>query len=364
MSRARAAFAFEPLPGATNQLTLTEGDALRVVNTDDREWWWVENAQGSQGYVPGAYVELEPGAEVVLPSLGPSMAQSTTLELEDVPAHRARQRQESSSSRAALLAAAVSWRTGAGAGAAVARAHATPEEVAEGGLRTAACHHSGQVDNNAEEAAALAALAASTVSEAEAAAAAAAEAAARTRELHAAAVAGDVERVALLLRPERRTVKLLRASRTQLGVLRGERLPTVEAQLDGYSERELVSWPFPSWNRSILTEIYLCHTCSYHEIEDGNGRAGRAACRAWALPRGAGGARPAAGSAVEAAVGRAAAAGGDAGVGGTPDRRPQGGGGCEGGAGHDPHSGGAGARAEGAACGEPGVSALHAVHFD
>jgi hypothetical protein len=35
-----------------------------------------------------------------------------------------------------------------------------------------------------------------------------------------------------------------------------------------------VSRPFPSWNRSILTEIYLCHACSYHEIEDGNGRAG------------------------------------------------------------------------------------------
>jgi hypothetical protein len=32
-----------------------------------------------------------------------------------------------------------------------------------------------------------------------------------------------------------------------------------------------VSRPFPSWNRSILTEIYQCHACSYHEIEDGNG---------------------------------------------------------------------------------------------
>jgi hypothetical protein len=32
-----------------------------------------------------------------------------------------------------------------------------------------------------------------------------------------------------------------------------------------------VRGPFPSWNRSILTEIYLCHACSYHEIEDGNG---------------------------------------------------------------------------------------------
>eukprot|EP01049_Picozoa_sp_SAG25_P009583 SAG25_NODE_962_length_4542_cov_45.139545_3_plen_123_part_00 len=35
-----------------------------------------------------------------------------------------------------------------------------------------------------------------------------------------------------------------------------------------------LSRPFPSWNRSILTEIYICHACSYHEINDGNGRAG------------------------------------------------------------------------------------------
>jgi hypothetical protein len=48
----------------------------------------------------------------------------------------------------------------------------------------------------------------------------------------------------------------------------------------------LVSWASPSWDRSILTEIYLCHACSYHEIEDGNARTGWrtsrrcAACRA------------------------------------------------------------------------------------
>eukprot|EP01047_Picozoa_sp_COSAG01_P005143 COSAG01_NODE_173_length_23099_cov_37.564783_15_plen_108_part_00 len=27
-----------------------------------------------------------------------------------------------------------------------------------------------------------------------------------------------------------------------------------------------VSRPFPSWNRSILTEIYLCHACSCQEM--------------------------------------------------------------------------------------------------
>eukprot|EP01047_Picozoa_sp_COSAG01_P000834 COSAG01_NODE_16_length_40091_cov_15.728646_47_plen_137_part_00 len=37
-----------------------------------------------------------------------------------------------------------------------------------------------------------------------------------------------------------------------------------------------MSRAFPSWDRSILTEIYRCHDCSCHEIEDGhvNARAG------------------------------------------------------------------------------------------
>jgi hypothetical protein len=37
---------------------------------------------------------------------------------------------------------------------------------------------------------------------------------------------------------------------------------------------EEASAPFPSWNRSILTEIYLCHACSGHESEGGNGAPG------------------------------------------------------------------------------------------
>jgi hypothetical protein len=52
---------------------------------------------------------------------------------------------------------------------------------------------------------------------------------------------------------------------------RGKRRMSVSAEIQG---RRTVSRPFPSWSRSILTEIYLCHACSYHEIEDGNGRAG------------------------------------------------------------------------------------------
>jgi hypothetical protein len=33
-----------------------------------------------------------------------------------------------------------------------------------------------------------------------------------------------------------------------------------------------VSRAFPSYTRSILAEIYLCHPCSCHKIEDGNAR--------------------------------------------------------------------------------------------
>jgi hypothetical protein len=50
-----------------------------------------------------------------------------------------------------------------------------------------------------------------------------------------------------------------------------------------------VSGPFPSWNRPILTEIYLCRACSDPESEDGNGPdralgivAGAGGGRAWA----------------------------------------------------------------------------------
>jgi hypothetical protein len=36
-----------------------------------------------------------------------------------------------------------------------------------------------------------------------------------------------------------------------------------------------VSRAFLSWKRSILTEIHLCHACSYQEIEYENAREGR-----------------------------------------------------------------------------------------
>jgi hypothetical protein len=44
-----------------------------------------------------------------------------------------------------------------------------------------------------------------------------------------------------------------------------ERLDELEAER-GLTGVEAVSRPFPSWNRSISTEIYLCHACSCQEI--------------------------------------------------------------------------------------------------
>eukprot|EP01047_Picozoa_sp_COSAG01_P068908 COSAG01_NODE_10069_length_2256_cov_39.334261_2_plen_266_part_00 len=38
--------------------------------------------------------------------------------------------------------------------------------------------------------------------------------------------------------------------------------------------RNCVSRAFLSWERSIVTEIHLCHACSDHGVEGGNGRAG------------------------------------------------------------------------------------------
>jgi hypothetical protein len=51
-----------------------------------------------------------------------------------------------------------------------------------------------------------------------------------------------------------------------------------------------VSRAFLSWTRSILTEIDLCHACSYHEVEDGNARTGSVGGQV-ALPGTAGQAR-------------------------------------------------------------------------
>jgi hypothetical protein len=43
-----------------------------------------------------------------------------------------------------------------------------------------------------------------------------------------------------------------------------------------------VSRAFPSWNRSILTDIYLCQACSDHAIEHGNARIGGRVGLRWA----------------------------------------------------------------------------------
>ena len=47
------------------------------------------------------------------------------------------------------------------------------------------------------------------------------------------------------------------------GVISGfmEEEASIACSWEDASWRKLVSRPFPSWNRSILTEIYLCHAC-------------------------------------------------------------------------------------------------------
>ena len=52
---------------------------------------------------------------------------------------------------------------------------------------------------------------------------------------------------------------------------------TVRDRGGGSGAMTAASAPFPSWNRAILTEIYLCHACSDHVIEVGNGPPGAGA---------------------------------------------------------------------------------------
>jgi hypothetical protein len=48
--------------------------------------------------------------------------------------------------------------------------------------------------------------------------------------------------------------------------------------------RPRVSRAFPSWDRSILTDIYLFHARSCHAIEDGNARTGPSTAATGAAP--------------------------------------------------------------------------------
>jgi hypothetical protein len=41
---------------------------------------------------------------------------------------------------------------------------------------------------------------------------------------------------------------------------------TADGRCGGFPPSCIVGGPFPSWNRSILTEIYLCHACSCPEV--------------------------------------------------------------------------------------------------
>jgi hypothetical protein len=57
----------------------------------------------------------------------------------------------------------------------------------------------------------------------------------------------------------------LHASLRETVIVQGNRFWSTFSHFSD-EELESVSRPFPSWNRFILTEIYLCHACSCQEI--------------------------------------------------------------------------------------------------
>jgi hypothetical protein len=66
------------------------------------------------------------------------------------------------------------------------------------------------------------------------------------------------------------------AGKVAEGHARRERAERERREAEVAAQVEVVRRAFPSWKRSILTEIHLCHACSYQEIEDGGkSRSGR-----------------------------------------------------------------------------------------
>jgi hypothetical protein len=62
------------------------------------------------------------------------------------------------------------------------------------------------------------------------------------------------------------TLRPLLTGAVQLGSVNAEAKAAEREELIACIIRTRVSRPFPSWNRSILTDIYLCHACSGQEI--------------------------------------------------------------------------------------------------
>ncbi|XP_031548905.1 uncharacterized protein LOC116286511 isoform X2 [Actinia tenebrosa] len=51
-----------------NDINVYKGDIVRVLNRDDRDWWWVATRSGCEGFVPSSYLTRRS----VVPSSGPS----------------------------------------------------------------------------------------------------------------------------------------------------------------------------------------------------------------------------------------------------------------------------------------------------
>lgn len=62
-----AAYDFEAQ--GDDELTITEGEHLTVLERENEEWWLVRNAQGGEGVVPAAYVEVTGSSVASTPAL-------------------------------------------------------------------------------------------------------------------------------------------------------------------------------------------------------------------------------------------------------------------------------------------------------
>lgn len=65
-----------------DELSITEGEQLTVLERENDEWWLVRNAHGAEGVVPAAYVEIADGGEAAAPAAPVAQRSHADIEAE------------------------------------------------------------------------------------------------------------------------------------------------------------------------------------------------------------------------------------------------------------------------------------------
>lgn len=92
--------------GGDDELTVTEGEHLTIVEKENDEWWLVRNAHGQEGVVPAQYVEITEGGAAAGSPAQNGYAESAAAAAAAQAAQREEQARKAEEQRRAIEAAA------------------------------------------------------------------------------------------------------------------------------------------------------------------------------------------------------------------------------------------------------------------